>query len=158
MSCTSLCIKRLQGELREIMNNPVDNITIVPTDNILMWMYIINGAKGTAFEGGEYVGKITFPFEYPTKPPTIMLITPNGVFHTNMQICLSVSSLHPESWVPSWKAVNIINGVASLMVDILNTKFHTTGSISKSSPEHIAKLASESHEFNVKHNLLKVFT
>ncbi|CAL1287479.1 unnamed protein product [Larinioides sclopetarius] len=36
------------------------------------------------------------------KPPSIILLTPNGRFETNKKICLSISGHHPESWQPSW--------------------------------------------------------
>ncbi|CAK5079567.1 unnamed protein product [Meloidogyne enterolobii] len=36
------------------------------------------------------------------KPPNLRLLTPNGRFETNKNICLSISGYHPETWLPSW--------------------------------------------------------
>ena len=48
--------------------------------NILEWHYCLEGAAGTEYEGGCYHGKITFPTQYPYKPPSIQMLTPNGRF------------------------------------------------------------------------------
>lgn len=45
-----------------------------------------------------HVGKLIFPKEYPYKPPSIMMLTPNGRFKLNSRLCLSMSDFHPESW------------------------------------------------------------
>ncbi len=58
--------------------------------------YVIEGTPGTEYEGGWYWGKITFPGQYPYKPPSLILLTPNGRFATNTQLCLSMTSFHPE--------------------------------------------------------------
>ena len=57
---------------------------------------MIEGAQGTDYQGGLYWGKITFPGQYPYKPPSLVLLTPNGRFATNTQLCLSMTSFHPE--------------------------------------------------------------
>jgi ubiquitin-conjugating enzyme E2 J2 len=48
--------------------------------------------------GGTYHGKLVFPSEYPYKPPSIMMLTPNGRFALNQRLCLSMSDFHPETW------------------------------------------------------------
>lgn len=66
------------------------------------WHFTVRGPPDTAFEGGYYHGRLSFPSEYPMKPPSIILYTPNGRFATNRMICLSISGFHPETWQPSW--------------------------------------------------------
>lgn len=66
------------------------------------WHFTIRGPPGTEFDGGLYHGRIVLPHEYPFKPPAIMLLTPNGRFEINKKICLSISSYHPETWLPAW--------------------------------------------------------
>lgn len=58
--------------------------------------FVIEGAQGTDYQGGLYWGKISFPGQYPYKPPSLVLLTPNGRFATNTQLCLSMTSFHPE--------------------------------------------------------------
>ena len=78
---SALCVTRLRKELREIQKNPVQNIRALPKEtNILEWHYVIEGPKGSFYEGGWYHGIITFPKEYPYKPPGIQMLTPSGRF------------------------------------------------------------------------------
>lgn len=69
-------------------------------ENLLDVHYVIKGPKDTVYEGGLYHGRLVFPPEYPMKPPSVLMITPNGRFEVNKRICFSFSDYHPESWNP----------------------------------------------------------
>jgi ubiquitin-conjugating enzyme E2 J2 len=72
---------RLRKELIELRKKPIENIRAAPKEsNILEWHYVIQGPKGSPYDGGFYHGTVTFPKEYPHKPPSIQMITPNGRF------------------------------------------------------------------------------
>jgi ubiquitin-conjugating enzyme E2 J1 len=71
-------------------------------ENLFEWHFTIRGPPGTDFEGGMYHGRILLPPEYPMKPPSVVIQTPNGRFELNQKICLSASSYHPELWQASW--------------------------------------------------------
>lgn len=47
---------------------------------------------------------------YPFKPPSIMMITPNGRFKTSTRLCLSMSDYHPDQWNPTWSTELILKG------------------------------------------------
>lgn len=77
-----------------------------------------------------------FDAEYPFKPPSIYMITPNGRwvvhlkgfkyasglsidvsvlvyfcrFKTSTRLCLSISDYHPDSWNPAWSVSTILTG------------------------------------------------
>lgn len=132
--------KRLSKEYLAMQKSPPPFIIAKPTEeNILIWYYIIQGPPETPFEGGEYLGKIIFPTDYPFKPPAIKILTPNGRFQTNFSICLTMSEYHPSSWNPSWSVSSILTGLLSFMVG----KENTTGSIITSEIEtkQFAKLS-----------------
>lgn len=96
-------VKRILQEVKEMQNNPSDDYMSLPLeDNIFEWQFAIRGPRDTEFEGGIYHGRIQLPPEYPLKPPSFMLLTPNGRFETQTKICLSISNYHPEHWQPSW--------------------------------------------------------
>lgn len=58
---------------------PVPHIQAHPLpNNLLEWHFVLEGAKGTDFEGGLFHGKLVFPPNYPFKPPSISIFTPNG--------------------------------------------------------------------------------
>ncbi|PSC73263.1 ubiquitin-conjugating enzyme E2 34-like isoform B [Micractinium conductrix] len=140
------CVTRLQKEYRAILKEPVPHITAHPApSNLLEWHYVLEGTKGSDFEGGCYHGKVTFPPQYPFKPPSIVMLTPNGRFATNTKLCLSMTDFHPESWNPLWSVATILTGLLSFMSDTQ----HTTGAIS-STPEERRRLARESLAYNIR--------
>ncbi|ETI35489.1 hypothetical protein F441_18041 [Phytophthora nicotianae CJ01A1] len=113
-----MATKRLRKEYLAMQRKPVDYIQAVPLEtNILEWHYVITGTKGTPYEGGFYHGKLKFPPEYPMKPPSVMMITPNGRFKTNQRLCLSMSDFHPETWNPMWSVSSILTGLYSFMLE-----------------------------------------
>lgn len=86
--------------------------------------YVVCGPENTPYEGGYYHGKLVFPREFPFKPPSIYMITPNGRFKTNKKLCLSISDFHPDTWNPAWSVSTILTGLLSFMVSFYlhNTK------------------------------------
>lgn len=140
--------KRLNKEFKEISANPPPYIIARPSEsNILDWHYIITGPPGTPYENGQYHGRITFPSEYPFKPPRIKMCTPSGRFEINQRLCLSMSDFHEESWNPSWSVATIITGLLSFMTG----DERTTGSIVTSTQTKI-QLSKKSKEFNTYSN------
>mmetsp|Transcript_16949 Transcript_16949/g.21447 ORF Transcript_16949/g.21447 Transcript_16949/m.21447 type:complete len:231 (-) Transcript_16949:165-857(-) len=145
---SDMCTRRLTRELRSIQKNPLTNPTVhtIPLDkNILEWHYVIEGHANTPYEGGYYWGKLVFPKEYPLKPPSVIMLTPNGRFKTGRRLCLSMSDFHPESWNPMWSVSTIITGLISFMAE----SSPTLGSI-ETSVNQKKKFARLSLEHNVK--------
>ncbi|KAG7664716.1 UBC6 [[Candida] subhashii] len=140
--------KRLTKEYKSIQTNPPPYITAKPNDeNILEWHYVIDGPPNTPFTGGQYHGILRFPSEYPFKPPSISMITPNGRFATNTRLCLSMSDYHPDTWNPAWSVATILTGLLSFMTGDETT----TGSINTS--ENVKKrLAKDSKNWNNNEN------
>jgi ubiquitin-conjugating enzyme E2 J2 len=92
-----------------------------------------------------YHGKLKFPAEFPFKPPSIYMITPNGRFKTNTRLCLSISDFHPDTWNPAWSVGTILTGLLSFMLE----KSPTLGSLETNDLEK-KSLAYKSIEFNLK--------
>ncbi|GAA5803600.1 ubiquitin-conjugating enzyme E2 6 [Helicostylum pulchrum] len=138
--------KRLTKEYMALQKNPPPFITAKPLEsNILDWHYVIQGPPETPYEGGEYYGRITFPAEYPFKPPTIRMSTPSGRFQPDTRLCLTMSDFHPSSWNPSWSVSTILNGLLSFMVG----DEATTGSIKTGNNEK-KMYAARSHLWNIR--------
>ena len=127
--CWSFAQTSVMQELKEVQNDSsADYLAEAVEDNIFEWHYVIRGPADSEFavrppqqltpsclleakgclmpsggqQGGIYHGRILLPADYPFKPPSFMMLTPNGRFETNTKICLSISSYHPEHWQPSW--------------------------------------------------------
>jgi len=142
---SSSAFQRLQAEYRRLSKDPIPYLTAQPLpSNILEWRYVVRGPAETPYEGGIYHGKILFPFDYPYKPPSIYILTPNGRFKTNTSLCLTITSFHPDSWNPSWSISSILNGFLSFMCDTSAT----FGSIETSYAQK-RKFAYESLAFNI---------
>ncbi|KAG0302704.1 Ubiquitin-conjugating enzyme E2 6 [Dissophora globulifera] len=137
--------KRLTKEYINIQKSPPAYLFARPLEsNILEWHYVLKGPPETPYHGGEYHGKLVFPADYPFKPPSIRMTTPNGRFMVDTRLCLSMSDFHPGTWNPSWSVSTILNGLLSFM----SQEESTTGSITTSHYEKTV-LALRSHTFNM---------
>ncbi|XP_070561894.1 ubiquitin-conjugating enzyme E2 J2-like [Ptychodera flava] len=140
---------RLKQDYIRIMRDPVPYVTAAPLhSNILEWHYVVRGPEGTPYEGGYYHGKLVFPREFPFKPPSIYMITPNGRFKCNTRLCLSISDFHPDTWNPAWSVSTILTGLLSFMVE----KNPTLGSI-ETSDYTKRQLAAQSAAYNLKNQI-----
>mmetsp|Transcript_53172 Transcript_53172/g.122161 ORF Transcript_53172/g.122161 Transcript_53172/m.122161 type:complete len:297 (-) Transcript_53172:469-1359(-) len=109
---SNAAVKRILKEAKEMQENASSEFTAAPLeDDFFEWHFTLRGPEGTAFAGGRFHGRITLPQEYPFRPPSIFLLTPNGRFEVGKKICLSVSAHHPESWQPAWGIRTIITAL-----------------------------------------------
>ncbi|KAF8803545.1 UBC-like protein [Phlegmacium glaucopus] len=105
-------IKRIMQEARELANDPCTDYSAAPLeDDIFEWHCTIRGPTGTEYEGGLYHFRILLPAEYPFRPPSIMMLTPNGRFELNSKICISFTNYHEELWQPAWGVRTAIIGL-----------------------------------------------
>jgi len=105
-------VKRILQEARELANDSSTDYHAAPLeDNIFDWHCTIRGPKDTEFEGGLYHCRILLPAEYPFRPPSLMLLTPNGRFELNTKICISFTNYHEELWQPAWGVRTAIVGL-----------------------------------------------
>ncbi|KAJ4488218.1 UBC-like protein [Lentinula aciculospora] len=105
-------VKRIMQEARELANDPSSDYTAAPSeDDIFEWHCTIRGPVGTEFEGGLYHLRILLPAEYPFRPPSLMVLTPNGRFELNTKICISFTNYHEELWQPAWGVRTAILGI-----------------------------------------------
>eukprot|EP00929_Paragymnodinium_shiwhaense_P107903 TRINITY_DN74249_c0_g1_i1.p1 TRINITY_DN74249_c0_g1~~TRINITY_DN74249_c0_g1_i1.p1 ORF type:complete len:373 (-),score=100.34 TRINITY_DN74249_c0_g1_i1:112-1230(-) len=100
---STAAIRRIQRELKEIMEAPSRHWTASPhNDDLFEWMFALRGPPSTDFEGGIYTGRLVLPVNYPFAPPSVTMLTPSGRWEVGKKICLSNSSYHPELWQPAW--------------------------------------------------------
>jgi len=83
-----------------------------------VWEVGIPGKKDTPWEGGVYEVTMTFPEEYPSKPPKCKFTPP--LFHPNVYpsgtICLSILD-EEKNWKPAITIKQILLGVQELLND-----------------------------------------
>ncbi|PAV61620.1 hypothetical protein WR25_00650 [Diploscapter pachys] len=143
---TQTAIRRLKRDLEKLQEEPIDGITAMALDtNILEWHYVICGTADTPYEGGLYHGKLVFPPDFPWKPPSIYMMTPNGRFIPNYRLCLTISDYHPETWNPGWTVSAILVGLHSFM----NEDSIATG-CTTSTDQQKRQLAQDSIHYNLR--------
>ncbi|KAL8240161.1 hypothetical protein R6Q59_013516 [Mikania micrantha] len=108
-------LKRLQSELMDLLISSESGISAFPDeDNIFFWKGTISGSKDTVFEGTEYKLSLTFPNDYPFKPPTVKFET--GCFHPNVDvfgnICLDILQ---DKWSAAYDVRSILISIQSLL-------------------------------------------
>jgi ubiquitin-protein ligase len=79
--------------------------------NLRHWHFSFRGVKNSLYESGIYHGRILLPKDYPATPPRVQLWTPSGRFQPLMDICLSASAYHPESWTPRWTVLSLVHAL-----------------------------------------------
>jgi ubiquitin-protein ligase len=143
--------KRFTNETKLLEKEPINYITAYQDkSDTLVWYFLIKGQKGSPYHGGEYIGKIVHSPEYPAKPPKYFMLTPNGRFHVESELCLSNSSYHPESWSSNWNIKSILIAFYSVFID---DKENGAGFISPIlGVSERKKLANESIAYNKKYH------
>ncbi|KAL9995965.1 putative ubiquitin-conjugating enzyme E2, ubiquitin-conjugating enzyme/RWD [Helianthus debilis subsp. tardiflorus] len=83
-------------------------------DNIFFWKGTISGSKDTVFEGTEYKLSLSFPNDYPFKPPKVKFET--ACFHPNVDvfgnICLDILQ---DKWSAAYDVRSILISIQSLL-------------------------------------------
>lgn len=144
-------ISRMRQDYMRLKRDPLPYITAEPLpNNILEWHYVVKGPANTPYYGGYYHGTLLFPREFPFKPPSIYMLTPNGRFKTNTRLCLSISDFHPDTWNPTWCVGTILTGLLSFMLE----STPTLGSIETTTFEK-QSYARKSLEYNLKDSIFR---
>ncbi|XP_049628226.1 ubiquitin-conjugating enzyme E2 J1 isoform X2 [Suncus etruscus] len=139
----SPAVKRLMKEAAEL-KDPTDHYHAQPLeDNLFEWHFTVRGPPDSDFDGGVYHGRIVLPPDYPMKPPSIILLTPNGRFEVGKKICLSISGHHPETWQPSWS----IRTALLAIIGFMPTKGEGAIGSLDYTPEERRALAKKSQDF-----------
>jgi len=161
--------RRFKGELAMMEKHTPEGFDYyVSEDNPYEWWILMKGLKDSSYEGGYYMFKVILPKEYPMKPPSYQILTPNGRFtshisksgktQTSGKICLSNSSYHADMWKSVWYITTILKGFQSIWMDdreagvghIVIKNLKDKAEVEKFDKNR-RKLAKESHQYNIEH-------
>lgn len=79
----------------ELKKNPVEGFSagLVDDNDIYTWDILIIGPSDTVYEGGFFKAHLTFPKEYPLRPPKLKFLSemwhPNSESSSVSSLCLS---------------------------------------------------------------------
>ena len=109
--------KRIAKELENFNKDPPANCSAGPEgDDIFHWTATIMGPSESPFEGGVFYLNITFPSNYPFKPPKVTFAT--RIYHPNINssggICLDILK---ENWSPALTISKVLLSICSLLTD-----------------------------------------
>ncbi|KAL8243804.1 hypothetical protein R6Q59_010062 [Mikania micrantha] len=120
----SLCTNRLQEERKLWRKDHPFGFYAKPARgangvaDLKVWEAGIPGREKTIWQGGLFKLTLTFPDEYPTKPPKCKFVPP--LFHPNVYpsgtVCLSILN-EEEGWKPSITVKQILLGIQELLND-----------------------------------------
>ncbi|KAM9061489.1 ubiquitin-conjugating enzyme E2 G1 [Monodelphis domestica] len=121
----------LRRQLTELNKNPVEGFSagLIDGNDLYRWEVLIIGPPDTLYEGGVFKAHLTFPKDYPLRPPEMKFIT--EIWHPNVDkngdVCISI--LHEpgedkygyekpeERWLPIHTVETIMISVISMLAD-----------------------------------------
>ena len=109
--------KRIRKELDEINRDPPANCSAgLVDDDLYHWQATIMGPPESPYQGGVFFLNITFPMDYPFKPPKVVYQT--KIYHPNINsngvICLDILK---DQWSPALTISKVLLSISSLMCD-----------------------------------------
>ena len=110
--------KRILKELSDIRKDPPSNCSAGPVkeDDIYVWTASIMGPTDSPYQGGIFFLTISFPTDYPFKPPKLTFTT--KIYHPNINssggICLDILK---DQWSPALTVSKVLLSVCSLLTD-----------------------------------------
>ena len=112
-----MALNRINKELLDLTSDPPLNCSAGPLgDDMYHWQATITGPDETPFSGGIFFLDITFPTQYPFKPPKIYFKT--KIYHPNINsnggICLDILK---DQWSPALTISKTLLSICSLLSD-----------------------------------------
>ena len=105
--------RRISHEIKEMKNNPPENVLSTKIISLYHWRCVIAGPSDSPYRNGRF--KINIQLQkYPTNPPVIRFITP--IYHCNIRHGhLFLDIFNPDKWSAAWTISNILIGIIDLL-------------------------------------------
>ena len=123
-------------------------------EDLRVWNFMIGGLD-SPFRGGEFVIRLQAPPEFPMKPPSFEVLTPNGVYEPGGAICISIGEFHAKDAPGAtggngWRPALGMKGFATEALNglICHKELSSGIRIKIETPAAMAVHAKRSHAFN----------
>ncbi|KAI5996203.1 hypothetical protein PISMIDRAFT_681483 [Pisolithus microcarpus 441] len=112
-----MALKRINKELIDLGRDPPSSCSAGPIgDNMFQWQATIMGPGDSPYAGGVFFLSITFPTDYPFKPPKVSFTT--KIYHPNINangsICLDILR---DQWSPALTISKVLLSICSMLTD-----------------------------------------
>lgn len=112
-----MALRRITKELKDLEADPPANCSAGPVgDDLFKWRATIMGPPDSAYDGGVFFLDISFPQDYPFKPPKVKFNT--KIYHCNVNdkggICLDILK---DNWSPALTVSKVLLSICSLLTD-----------------------------------------
>jgi ubiquitin-protein ligase len=114
--------RRLTEEFKMIQSECAQGLldfTAAPrSGNLQIWDAVIFGPEGSDWDGATLKAELTFPTDYPNKPPEIYILTEN-MFHPNVnprsgRFCLYM--FYDGQWTPTNNIISALMTIQAVLV------------------------------------------
>jgi ubiquitin-conjugating enzyme E2 D/E len=112
-----MALRRIQKELVDMFKETTPGVSAGPINdkNLFEWKASVIGPDNTPYEHGIFTLNITFPQDYPFKPPKLSFVT--KIYHPNISsdgsICLDI--LKETAWSPALTLEKVLLSLLSLL-------------------------------------------
>ncbi|KIW08322.1 uncharacterized protein PV09_01240 [Verruconis gallopava] len=113
-------VKRLQNELSKNTPPTTPGTTIkLVNDDLFNWEIIMDGPAESFYAGGHFKIQLSFPTNFPFKPPTVSFHT--KIWHPNVtnddkgSMCLGI--LRPDVWKPASQIRSVLDLIRNLLIE-----------------------------------------
>jgi len=116
-SLSSDVIRRVSKELKELIEEPLENINLLINDkDITDVQCTVEGPAGTPYAGGHFRVKLSLPKDFPHSPPRGYFLT--RIFHPNVaptsgEICVNTLK---KDWKPEFGIRHILLTIKCLLI------------------------------------------
>lgn len=113
-----MAARRITKELADLRKDPPSNCSAGPEveTDLFKWEGVIYGPADSPYANGFFRLKISFPLDYPFKPPHVQFIT--KIYHPNINasglICLDILK---QQWSPALTISKVLLSITSLLND-----------------------------------------
>jgi len=113
-----MALKRINKELADLGRDPPASCSAGPINesDMFTWQATIMGPTDSPYSGGVFFLNITFPTDYPFKPPKVNFTT--RIYHPNINsngsICLDILR---DQWSPALTISKVLLSICSMLTD-----------------------------------------
>merc|ERR1712205_139355 len=117
----------LRKQLKELSRNPIEGFSagLVDDSNVFEWQITVMGPPDTMYEGGLFTANMSFPTDYPNKPPSVNFVS--DMWHPNVYADgrVRISILHspgddPMGYEQASERWSPVQTVETIMLSIIS--------------------------------------